>query len=33
VERTIEVTAFPIVSPPDQLIGAVAMFWEARDGA
>jgi PAS domain-containing protein len=33
VERTIEVTAFPLVSPPDQLIGAVAMFWEARDGA
>lgn len=30
VRRGIEVTAFPIIGPNDQLIGAVAMFWEAE---
>jgi PAS domain-containing protein len=30
VSRTIAVTAFPILGPNDRLIGAVAMFWEAR---
>lgn len=28
VHRTIEVTAFPLVTPPDSETGAVAMFWE-----
>jgi PAS domain-containing protein len=28
VNRTIEVTAFPLVTPPDSMTGAVAMFWE-----
>jgi PAS domain-containing protein len=30
VTRAIEVTAFPLVSPPDRQTGAVAMFWEAE---
>jgi PAS domain-containing protein len=30
VTRAIEVTAFPLVSPPDQQVGAVAMFWETE---
>jgi PAS domain-containing protein len=29
VERTIEVTAFPIVPPTGEVLGAVAMFWES----
>ena len=29
VQRTIEVTAFPLIAPTDTVIGAVAMFWEA----
>jgi PAS domain-containing protein len=29
VERTIEVTAFPIVPPSGTVLGAVAMFWES----
>jgi PAS domain-containing protein len=28
VKRSIEVSAFPITTPPERLIGAVAMFWE-----
>ena len=28
VTRTIEVTAFPIVPPTGEVLGAVAMFWE-----
>jgi PAS domain-containing protein len=28
VMRSLEVTAFPIVTPTDRNIGAVAMFWE-----
>jgi PAS domain-containing protein len=28
VHRTIEATAFPLVTPPDTETGAVAMFWE-----
>jgi PAS domain-containing protein len=28
VERSIEASAFPITTPPDRLVGAVAMFWE-----
>jgi PAS domain-containing protein len=31
VERTIEVTAFPILAAPDRCLGAVAMFWEPHD--
>jgi PAS domain-containing protein len=30
VTRAIEVTAFPLVSPPDRQVGAVAMFWETE---
>jgi PAS domain S-box-containing protein len=30
VRRTIEVTAFPITSPGERQIGAVAMFWESE---
>ena len=29
VQRTIEVSAFPIVATDSQLLGAVAMFWES----
>jgi PAS domain-containing protein len=29
VARTISVTAFPLVAPTDQVLGAVAMFWES----
>ena len=29
VERTIEATAFPIITPTERLIGAVAMFWQS----
>ena len=29
VQRTIEVTAFPLIGPNDRVVGAVAMFWEA----
>ena len=28
ITRTIEVTAFPIVPPSGEVLGAVAMFWE-----
>lgn len=31
VERAIEATAFPIIGPANELIGAVSMFWEAMD--
>jgi PAS domain-containing protein len=31
LERSIEVTAFPIIAPVDRLVGAVAMAWEADD--
>jgi PAS domain-containing protein len=30
VERTIAVTAFPLVAPTDETLGAVAMFWETK---
>jgi PAS domain-containing protein len=30
VARTISVTAFPLVAPTDQVLGAVAMFWESE---
>lgn len=29
VERTIEATAYPIITPTERLIGAVAMFWQS----
>jgi PAS domain-containing protein len=32
VQRTIEVTAFPLIGPNEAVIGAVAMFWEAAGG-
>ena len=32
VERTIEVTAFPVLSLGDRMVGAVAMFWESEAG-
>lgn len=28
IERTIEVTAFPLCARPDQILGAIAVFWE-----
>lgn len=31
IRRSLEVTAFPIIAPGGQLMGAVAMFWEAVD--
>ena len=32
VLRCIEVTALPIIGQADRLLGAIAMFWETRDG-
>ena len=31
VTRTIEVAAFPIMPHPDQLVGALAIFWEGEE--
>jgi PAS domain-containing protein len=28
IERTIGVTAFPLLPHPDELVGAIAIFWE-----
>jgi PAS domain-containing protein len=30
VERSIEVTAFPLVTPASEQVGAVSMFWEVN---
>ena len=32
VGRTIAVTAFPLVAPTGETLGAVAMFWETKAG-
>ena len=32
VRRHIQVTAFPLIGQAERFLGAVAMFWEARDG-
>ena len=31
VRREIQATAFPLMSTPDDLVGMVAIFWEARE--
>jgi len=31
VERTIAVTAFPLMPHPEELVGAVAIFWEEAE--
>jgi PAS domain-containing protein len=33
VERSIEVTAFPLFARADEFVGAIAIFWEHEDGA
>jgi PAS domain-containing protein len=31
-KRTIEATAFPLMARADEYVGAVAIFWESKDG-
>ena len=33
VDRRIEITAFPLFAHADEFVGAIAIFWELREGA